>query len=53
MYHLLLLSGIIILACVVANQFSDKLGLPALLLVYGAGDVLWIRRGGEDPLFRL
>jgi cell volume regulation protein A len=37
MYHLLLLSGIIILACVVANQFSDKLGLPALLLFMGLG----------------
>lgn len=37
MLFFLLLAAIIILTCLIANKFSDKLGLPALLLFMGLG----------------
>lgn len=48
MQFYLLLTAIIILTCVIANKFSDKLGLPALLLFMGLGMVF-----GSDGLLKI
>lgn len=50
MTHLLLLSALVILACVLCNKLSSKLGVPTLLALHSAGHVLRLGRGGQDSL---
>ncbi|MFQ9411315.1 MAG: hypothetical protein ACLR1T_10035 [Evtepia gabavorous] len=50
MTHLLLLSALVILACVLCNKLSSKLGVPTLLAFILLGMFLRLGRGGQDSL---
>ena len=45
---ILLLTGVVILACILAHRFTEKLPIPTLLVFIGLGMLF-----GENGLFRI